>query len=117
MSSRQRSKRCLHPNSIANLHKATRFRPGQSGNPAGRPKGMKSINEALRTRLNGKVRSLFDAEAIQDKKVSLCNRLLDMHLADAIAEVILKQALRGNLPWLQLVLDREEEVPGPNRRP
>jgi hypothetical protein len=35
-----------HPNSLANLNR--RWKPGQSGNPNGRPKGIKYISEALR---------------------------------------------------------------------
>jgi len=34
---------------------ATRFRPGQSGNPRGRPKGSKSIDQVLRQALDRRV--------------------------------------------------------------
>jgi len=39
-----------HPNSLANLTGA--WKPGQSGNPKGRPKGIKYISEALREQLS-----------------------------------------------------------------
>lgn len=35
--------------------KHTRFKPGQSGNPAGRPKGVKNFASILRKALNAKV--------------------------------------------------------------
>ena len=38
-----------HPNSLANLK--SKWKPGQSGNPKGRPKGIKYISEALRDEL------------------------------------------------------------------
>jgi len=38
-----------HPNSLANLKKG--WKPGQSGNPKGRPPGIKYVSEALREQL------------------------------------------------------------------
>ncbi len=64
-----------------------RWKPGQSGNPGGRPKG-KSITALLRERLedqhNGKA------------------------LAAILVESLLKGALKGNLPHIKEVLDRTE---------
>jgi len=37
-----------HPNSLANLAPRSPWKPGQSGNPKGRPKGIRYLSEILR---------------------------------------------------------------------
>jgi hypothetical protein len=65
----------------------TRFKPGQSGNPGGRPKG-RSITASLRKLLeqehNGKP------------------------LAELMAERMVKEALSGKFPFLKEVLERTD---------
>jgi len=64
-----------------------RFKPGQSGNPGGRPKGM-SITGALRAALerehNGRT------------------------IAELIAEKLIKEALSGKFPFAKEVLERAD---------
>lgn len=72
---------------------AYRWKPGQSGNPAGRPPGTGSIVKWLKKRLEG------PAFRRPDKFVSL---------AQELANVILKQASKGNYNFVQLLVDRAE---------
>jgi len=71
-----------HPNSIENL-KRYQWKPGQSGNPGGRPKG-RSIIEEVKMMLGKK----------------------DGQLAEALASVLLQQALRGHFRFFKELLDR-----------
>jgi hypothetical protein len=63
------------------------WKPGQSGNPGGRPKG-RSVTALLR--------ELLDQEHNQKK------------LAELLAERLLKEALTGKLGHIKEVLDRTE---------
>ncbi len=65
------------------------YRPGHSGNPGGRPKGRKSLYTRVRARLD---RSLPDGRTI----------------ADLVAEVIVREALKGNWRALKEIFDRED---------
>ena len=78
-----------HPNSLANLA-GHEWKPGESGNPTGRPKG-KSIT--------GKLRRLLEAAAEEGAEGDL---------ADAIAAVIVAKAVSGNFRFVKEVLDRTE---------
>lgn len=60
-----------------------RFKPGQSGNPAGRPKGSVSIVAALRRALEENPR-----------------------LADELARVFIERARKGEFRFLKELLDR-----------
>ena len=71
-----------HPNSMANLKKG--WKPGQSGNPKGRPKGIKYLSEALR-------------ELLQDPDT-----------VKRIAEQIRKDAQSGNYNAINTILERTE---------
>ena len=81
----------------ANLERGaqTRFKPGQSGNPGGRPRTAK-ISEACRTKLAslipGDVQRRTYAQAIADKLVQL--------------------ALKGDIRAAQELADRAEGKPG-----
>lgn len=71
-----------HPNSLKNLKK-TGWQPGQSGNPAGRPKRIKYLSEALR-------------EQLADPKV-----------ADELARELIKRAKKGDTA-LNMIWERTE---------
>jgi len=77
-----------HPNTLANLAKGRGegkgFTPGQSGNPAGRPPGIKYVSEALREQLAN-----------------------DPTLVDKLAKKLIERA-EQNSNDLNLLLDRTE---------
>lgn len=77
-----------HRNSEDQPHRLTpyQFTPGQSGNPAGRPKG-RSLTARLRDiveRSNGTTKDI----------------------GDAVMEVLVKSALKGDMKAMALLLDR-----------
>ncbi len=77
-----------------NIGAATRYKPGQSGNPSGKP-AHSSISKALRARL---------AEpALGDK--------LGRTIATLIADSWIAEAVRGNVPALASLADRTEGRP------
>jgi hypothetical protein len=87
-------------------NKATRFRPGVSGNPAGSHKGkFRSIVEAIRKQL--------DARTLEGKKLPR-----NMTVLDALVEAILKYALKGNAVLLKEIIDRVDgRLPQPPPAP
>lgn len=64
--------------------KATRFKPGQSGNPAGRRKGERNVATALAAELKA---SIVVRENGRDQKISK---------AEAIAKALTVKALKGD---------------------
>jgi hypothetical protein len=77
-----------------NLENLKPWKPGQSGNPAGKPKG-RSVTARLR--------DLLDAVELGGKPVPDGKQV-----ADLLAEVILKNALKGDHRFVSTVLDRTE---------
>jgi len=71
---------------------ATRFRPGTSGNPGGRPKGLAHVAH--------KVMQEAAADCDYDKAEAVMRRLYDL-------------AMSGSVPAIKLIMDRE--WPAPNR--
>jgi len=72
--------------------KGTQFQPGQSGNPAGRPKGAKGKTTLLR-------------EVMQTKSDRLLSRAVP-----AILRVVIQQALKGCVHSQKIILDRAVPV-------
>jgi hypothetical protein len=76
---------------------ATRFQPGKSGNPRGRPKGLKSINQLLREALS---RRVVVHENGRERRI---------RLQDVIIQGLVADAARRNVNALKLLfslLDR-----------
>ena len=66
----------------------SRFRPGQSGNPAGRPKGRRNFQTLVRKCLDGEV------------EVSMGQKRKRMSLMEALLRRLLNKALGGDLKAL-----------------
>ena len=79
-----------------------RWKPGQSGNPRGRPK--QSITALVREVLARSEFVTYD-KAGQPQ----VNRLPEgVTVADLVAEVIVRQALKGDYPFMKELLERTE---------
>lgn len=72
----------------------TQFRPGESGNPAGRPKGQ-SVTARLRT--------LLDETSIGGKTLPGGKTVRDI-----VCETIVKQVLAGDFRFAELLLNRAD---------
>jgi len=81
-------------------NRETQFKPGQSGNPGGRPKGVSLTNL---------IRALLEKEEL--KGVSLEGR----KVADLLAATIVERAVAGDYRFVELVMNRMEgKVPNKN---
>lgn len=75
------------------------WKPGQSGNPGGRPKGQ-SITSVLRT--------------ILDEEAKFKGNTNGKLLKEIVADVLVKHALKGNMKAMSILLDRHDgKVPLP----
>jgi hypothetical protein len=72
----------------------SRFQPGQSGNPGGRPRGQS---------LTSRIREALELEEIAGKKLPRGKRV-----ADLVVEALLKEALKGKFAHLQEVIQRTD---------
>lgn len=72
---------------------AHRFKPGESGNPAGRPKGRKSFQ------------SLVQDAADTQIQVTMAGRKTSMTMAQAFVQSLFKTALSGDAKVYPLVIE------------
>lgn len=90
----------------------TRFKPGESGNPNGVPKGTRQMRTIIR--------EIFETEILAvDPKT---NEPRKMTMGEAIAMAQFKQATKGNTKAFNALLDRLEgkvaqPLSGPNGEP
>ncbi len=81
------------------------FKPGQSGNPLGRPIGAK-------TGLRSRITRLLDKEASPDILKTLKAEgieLEDRDNAEVIAHILCREAQRGNLQAIKLIAEYADE--------
>jgi len=76
----------------------TRWRPGQSGNPKGRPKGAKNIATILNNALNQMLE-------IQEK-----GKPRNITVREAILIRVVNQALKGDIKAIAFVLAHQPEI-------
>ncbi len=95
------SNREVTENSLANLKE---FEPGKSGNPNGRPVGAKT---GLRARL---IRGLDTETATDILKELKANgiKFKDNEYAEVIANVLLRQAVKGDVQSIKLIFEQTE---------
>ena len=80
---------------------ATQFKPGQSGNPRGRPEGTISLETRVRRLLEG------DEELPEPIVNAIRNQCgADKRAIDAVMIVGLLQALQGDKGWAQFIVER-----------
>lgn len=77
---------------------ASRFQPGQSGNPKGRPKGSKNLATVYHDNLMQKVEI---RERGKVRKITAMEAIIKRHVAEA---------LRGNLKAIEFVLAKQPEI-------
>jgi hypothetical protein len=76
----------------------SRWKPGQSGNPKGRPKGSKNMMTILNDALNQTLE-------IQDR-----GRIRKITAREGVARRMVNEALRGNLRAAAFLLAKEPEI-------
>ncbi len=79
----------------------TRFKPGESGNKRGRPKGSKSVDAVLQSLLNQKV-TIQDAAGRRR-----------VPAVEALLRALMQRALRGDNRAAKLLLDGQQRLPPP----
>jgi Family of unknown function (DUF5681) len=72
---------------------ATRFKPGQSGNPKGRPKGKKNRSEAPQ---HERLKSIILEEAYRTVKVNDGSKQVSVPMAQAVIRSLAVMAAKGN---------------------
>ena len=90
--------------------KLTQWQPGQSGNPAGRPKGSRDGIDAHCRRLLAKDLSLLQ---IKDKLKAKGIDLEDGTNAEAISVVLVLKALTGDLKAIEMLVKFDLDLPSP----
>ncbi len=83
--------------------KATRFKPGQSGNPAGRRKRPKTVSDQLEDILKRKV------------PVTQSGRAKRIPLQELMLTTLVNNAVKGDLAALKVVMDLKSSHEGANR--
>ncbi len=81
-------------------NRETQFKPGQSGNPGGRPRG---------TTLTKLIAGLLEKDELKDVDLNGGPKV-----ADAMVHTIVKKAIEGDYRFVELVMNRiDGKVPNP----
>ena len=89
-------------------NKDTQFEPGQSGNPAGRPKGVINITT--------RIKQILEMELQVKDPVS--NEACKKTVSEIIGLRLAKEAISGSIKAVKIILDRTEgKVSSPEQSP
>jgi Family of unknown function (DUF5681) len=91
---------------------AARFKPGQSGNPRGRPKGARNKRPALNEE---RLKAIVIDEAYRTIKVSEGRRQITIPMAQAVIRALAVNAARGQLRSQQIFANLLSEVESANK--
>ena len=78
--------------------KRSRFKPGQSGNPKGRPPGAKGFEAMLKRELDRKI------------AVTLNGRSTEISRADAMMKRVVERALKGDLQAIRFIAEYDSKI-------
>ncbi len=93
----------------------TRFKPGQSGNPRGRPKGAKSKSNRLPALNEERLKTAITEEAYRMISVRDGDRLVEMPVIQAIIRSITLTAAKGNQRSQRMCVDLLQGVERENK--
>lgn len=99
----KKHKRKMTPAQLANIekNKAPKWEKGQSGNPAGKPKGTKNRATILRELME---LNLKNAEG-QDVRHPLDPKKKSIQIEEAVMAALIKKALKGSERAIEMILD------------
>ena len=79
---------------------ASQFKPGQSGNPRGRKKGVKNVA------------TIFNDALYKPVKIRTAGRVRTLPKIEAVVEVMLSKALAGDIPAVSKILELAHKLGG-----
>lgn len=92
-----------HPNSLANLES---FKPGQSGNPAGKPHGAPTMKVVLKSMLEQEFPEHL--EGYENIKKLIHKTGSKLTLRDVLGAVAINAALNSDFRFFKEIIDRED---------
>jgi len=89
----------------------TQFKKGQSGNPAGKPKGATSYGVAIKRLLKADKMTIHLEINGKSKETTIKTKVGELNFYDALASVQLTRALKGDRGSIKDLIDRIEGTP------
>lgn len=101
----KKHKRRMTEKQLANLRPAKKWEKGQSGNPAGKPPGIKDRATILRELLKLNLKKKTGDGKFQDVEHPLDPRQKSITVEEAVNAALIKKALSGSEKATELILD------------